>query len=476
LRKSTFLTKVGYGVGDMYAGGAFLLVGLLFMFFLTDIVGINPAYAGIIFMVGKVWDAVSDPLMGYISDRTRSKFGRRRVYFLVGIMPIFLTFSMLWYTVKSDNELFVFIYYVVAYILFNTVFTMVMVPYNALLPNMITDYNERTSYNMVRLTFSAISAILSGVLPMVIINSFESTTTGYMVMAFAFGLFYALPWILVFKMTWELPVEEQDEDTSFKAVVGEFLKAFNNRSFRIHSTFFVSGQTAVDFLTTLFIYYITHVLDRESEFSAVLGVLLVVQLFFMTIHGKISRKYGKTVPLRVGLTSWMVGLILALFIGPDSPGYLIYVVSALCGVGTSSSTFVAWSILPEISDIDELITGKRREGVYAGMSTLIRKLAQALSVFIIGIILDQIGYIDNALQSAQTINGIRWLFFTGPIIFMLVCFVASSRYKMTEAKHTVIMNEIKSRKAGHAPSRDPEVITICETFTGIKYQDLANFN
>ncbi len=153
-----------------------------------------------------------------------------------------------------------------------------MVPYNALLPNMIKDFKERTSFNTVRLTFSALSAILSGVLPMIIINSAQTERAGYMVMAFVFGLLYSLPWILVFRKTWELPIEEKYEDTSLKEVLGEFLKSFKNKSFRIHSSFFISGQTAVDFLTTLFIYYLTYVLDRAGEFSAVLGVLLVVQL------------------------------------------------------------------------------------------------------------------------------------------------------------------------------------------------------
>lgn len=475
MKKSSFMTKVGYGVGDMYAGGAFLLVGLLFLNFLTDVAGLTPALAGVVFLVGKIWDAISDPLMGLISDKTRSKHGRRRIYFLIGIIPIFFTFSMLWYTVNSQNQTVLFIYYVLAYILFNTVFTMVMVPYNALLPNMVKDYKERTSFNTVRLTCSAVSAILSGVLPMMIVNNFESTQTGYLIMGFAFGLLYALPWIMVFMKTWELPVETMPERTKFSDLLKEFLQAFKNKSFRQHSSFFVSGQTAVDFLTTLFIYYLTYVLDRKAEFSAVLGVLLIVQLFSMSLHGAISKRYGKTVPLRIGLGVWLIGLLITLFITKDSPWYMVYFVAALSGVGSSASTFVPWSILPEISDIDELITGKRREGIYAGMSTLIRKIAQAVSVAVIGLVLEEIGYIANVAQTPEVVLGIRLLFFVGPVIFMIIAFIMSSRYKMTEHKHTVIMNEIKARKEGAAPSQDPEVIDICETFTGVKYDKLAKF-
>ena len=475
MKKNSLFTKIGYGVGDMYAGGAFLLVGLLFLNFLTDVAGLSPALAGIVFFVGKIWDAISDPLMGFISDRTKSKHGRRRIYFLIGIIPIFFTFAMLWYTVKSENQTVLFIYYMFSYILFNTVFTLVMVPYNALLPNMIKDYKLRTSFNTVRLTCSAVSAILSGVFPMIIVNSFESTNTGYMMMAFAFGLLYSLPWILVFRKTWELPVVKTEEKARFGDLFKEFFLSFRNKSFRIHSGFFVSGQTAVDFLTTLFIYYLTYVLGRKGEFSAVLGVLLVVQLISMSIHGKISRTYGKTVPLRIGLGVWLVGLVITLLITKDSPSYLIYVVAAMSGVGSSASTFVPWSILPEISDIDEMITGRRREGIYAGMSTLIRKVAQAVSVFIIGVVLEQIGYIANIEQSASTVLGIRLLFFIGPVLFMIIAFITSSRYKMTEKRHDVLMNEIASRKNGAEPSQDAEVIEICEDLTGVKYSRLAKF-
>lgn len=475
MKKITFGTKLGYGAGDMYAGGAFLLVGLLFMRFMTDVVGVNPALAGVVFLIGKIWDAISDPMMGLISDRTRTRFGRRRVYFLIGIIPILFSFSMLWYRVGNDNQMVMFVYYMLAYVLFNTVFTMVMVPYNGLLANMVTDYKMRTSFNTVRMMFSAFSAILSGVFPMIIVNSMGSLETGYMVMGVVFGAIYATPWIFVFWKTFELPVEQDEEPMSMKKVLGEFLISFNNRSFRIHASFFVAAQSAVDFLTTLFTYYLTYVLDRESEFSAVLGVLLVVQLLCMPIHGAVSKKFGKAMPLKVGLILWLAGLIIAMFITKDSPGFLIYLVAALSGVGGSASIFVPWSILPEISDVDELMTGRRREGIYAGMSTLIRKVAQAISVFIIGVILDQIGYVGNGVQSAGTVTGIRMMFFAGPAVFITLSFIALSRYRMTEDKHHLLMRTIEDRKNGQY-DQEEEVVKVCEELTGVDFEEMSRFD
>ena len=139
-RKVGMKTLVAYGMGDMYGGGAFMVVGMLFLFFLTEVVGLSPALAGMVFGIGKVWDAVSDPLMGYLSDRTRSRFGRRRVYFLAGIIPIALSFIILWLPLKTESQALLFLYYSFAYVVFATVFTMVMIPYSALAAELSPDY------------------------------------------------------------------------------------------------------------------------------------------------------------------------------------------------------------------------------------------------------------------------------------------------------------------------------------------------
>ncbi len=475
--KNSFWTKAAYGSGDMYAGGGFLIVGLLYLNFLTDIVGLSGKLAGLIFLLGEIWDAFTDPLMGYISDRTKSRFGRRRVYFLIGIFPIFFSFALIWFNFQSGNTWLTFAFHAFAYLLFNTVFTMVMVPYNALLPNMVKKYHERTEYNVFRFTFSALSAILSGVFPMLIINNFESSTTGYLAMGIIFGLLYAIPWIFVFKKTWELPVEEElVKGPAMKVVFAEFKQAFKNRAFRRHSSFFVATQTATDFLMALFLYYLTWYLGRKPEFSAIMGVLLVTQLIMMSIHGKVAKRFGKTTPLKVGICFWIVGVALAYFITKDSPNYMIYLVAALAGMGTSASTFVPWSILPEVSDVDELITGKRREGVYAGMSTLIRKIANAVTVQFIGIYLDVIGYVGTAeTQTVTATNGIKQLFVIGPFVFTILGFILVSRYNMTKERHEILMEEIESRKAGKGKTSDPAIIDILEDLSGVSLEEQSSF-
>ncbi|MFA9397643.1 MAG: MFS transporter [Clostridiaceae bacterium] len=475
--KNTIKSKLCYGCGDMFAGGAFLVIGLLFLNFLTDIVELSPLLAGSIFLVGKIWDAVSDPLMGVLSDRTRSKYGRRRVYFLAGILPIFVSFSMLWVSLNTNSQITLFVYYLFTYIFFNTVFTMVMIPYNSLLPDMTKDYKERTSYTTVRLMFSSVSALLSGVLPMIIIKSFGTNVTlGYTAMGLIFAIFYAIPWIFVFSGTFENECTIPKDKFSMSYTINEFKLTFKNKSFRAHAGFFISAQTAVDFLTTLFIYYLTYCLDIKNKFSLVLGILLIVQLLSMPIHMKISKKFGKTAPLRVGLSIWIIALIISLTISSTSNTNLVFLVAVLSGIGTSASTFVPWSILPELSDVDELMTGRRREGIYSGMSTLLRKIAQAISVFIIGVILDTIGYIPNVVQKSSTIIGIKLIFALAPIFFIAISLYFSTQYKMTEEKYEILRNEVARRKNNQGASTDDNTIKICEELTGVSYDKLWTNN
>ncbi len=226
-RPITIKSLISYGVGDIYGGGSFLIISLLFMFFLTDTVGLAPALAGLVMLPGKVWDAISDPLMGYLSDNTRSRFGRRRVFFLAGILPVALTFMAMWVTVRADNPYLSFAYYALAFIFFRTAFTMVMVPYSALNAEMTMDYKLRMRLSGARMIFSQASSLVCAVLPKMLMDRYyaDNMEQGYLVMAAIFGVFFALPWIFVFMGTWEIAGAAREQHAS---VAGFFHDLQNN--------------------------------------------------------------------------------------------------------------------------------------------------------------------------------------------------------------------------------------------------------
>ena len=178
-------TKLLFGTGDIFGGGAFNIINFFFALFLTDVIGLNMIYVSPVFLIGKIWDAVTDPFMGTITDGTKSKLGRRRPYFLAGIILIFISFFLLWYPIQLDSQMGKFIYVLLAYLFFNTVVTMVMVPYQAMSAEISLDYNERTSVNSIRLAFSLGSSLICAILPMLIVNSFDDIRVGYITIGHA---------------------------------------------------------------------------------------------------------------------------------------------------------------------------------------------------------------------------------------------------------------------------------------------------
>ena len=218
----TWRTYLAYGAGDLYGGGCFFIITTFSMYYLVNVVGLHPVFAGLIPAAGKFWDAVSDPMMGYIADNTpQNRFGKRRVWFLVSVLPIALSFILIWFPVSIENQTGKFIFYMVAYIIFFTVATVSSIPYVALGAEITKDFSERNKLNGTRLMFSFIATLLGGLLAQPIIDYFHGTAIGYFAMGCVFALIFALPWIPLYFATWELP-----QDTSKKKPKRSFIKNF----------------------------------------------------------------------------------------------------------------------------------------------------------------------------------------------------------------------------------------------------------
>jgi oligogalacturonide transporter len=282
-KKNRNFAKIAYGIGDIYGGGSFLIVGVLFLVFLTNVEGLSGVAAGSIIFIGKAWDAITDPLMGILSDRTKSRFGRRRIYFLFGGIPVLLSWIMLWNSFGISDGVAKFVYYTVAYMFFSTAFTMVMVPYNAILADMTSDYNERSSFTGVRLSFSAGAAILCGIFPAMITGAFENQKTGYLVMAVLFGLVFGISWLVVFLGTWENTKGSGESVFTYR----DWLSVFKNKSFRLYAAIFVTSQMAIDITMALAVYYLGVSLRKDTLFIPAMAAILIVQLVFI-----VSKKTG----------------------------------------------------------------------------------------------------------------------------------------------------------------------------------------
>ena len=468
-KKDGILAKLAYGSGDIYGGGSFLIVGLLILVFLTDVEGLSGTLAGLVILIGKVWDAVTDPFMGVLSDRTRSRFGRRRTYFLFGSIPVLISWVMLWYSFGITGTVGKFIYYTLAYIFFSTAFTIVMVPYNAILAEMTTDYNKRSSFTGVRLGFSGAAAIISAIVPAMITGAFEDPRKGYLAMAIIFGIIFATACIFVFMGTWENARIATEEKISFK----DWLSVFKNRSFRKYIRIFVSSQMAIDITMALAVYFLNVNIRKPDLFVPTMGAILGVQLLFIGVFSVVAQKTSKKIPAIIGAVIWIIASLILMLFSPQTPDLVIIAVCALIGIGAAGCNFISWSILPDISDVDELMTGKRREGLYSGVSTFLRKMAGGLAVGGIGPLLDIFHYSDQSVKSGQiepiTDIGIKLMFCIIPILLLLFMVLSLQGYKLGKKEFGLLHKLLASYRDTETEAQlEPEAIQVGEQLTGAK--------
>lgn len=460
--------KIGYGMGDTFGGGALIVIGMFYLYFLTDIVRIEPFKAGLIILVSKIWDAVSDPLMGLISDRTRTRFGRRRPYFLAGVIFVFLATFMLWYPVDFELASHRFLFVLAAYLFFSTTITMVAVPYNALASELTLDYSERTSLVTVRMWFSGVSGLVCAALPLEIVKHFPDQRDGYIAMAVVLGLFFAIPFIPAFLATKERKefMPEKKEIDFLKTFRQTFIEPFKIRTFRNVLLIYVFTFLTMDVVMAVVIYFLTYYMKMGGQANYIFGTLFVVKLLFIPVLYAISKKLDKKNACMFFIFFWMVIMIASLFMSPDHPMWLIYVFGAMIGIGVGGIGVLVYAIFPDVPDVDELYSGERREGIYSGLYTFTRKAASAVALFLVSASLSYFGYkapvketIDGVTkmieqeQTSEFLLAMRVFFAALPILLLFFALINNIRYPLTPAIHKRLEAFLAKRRSR---AGDPE--------------------
>ncbi len=473
-RKIKWYNYLSYGMGDFLGGGSFAIIGLLFFLYMTEVVGMIPAYAGMVMFIARIWDGVSDPLMGYISDRTRSRFGRRRIFFLIGFVPVGIFFALLWSAVNFESQWSLFAWYLFLFIGFSTFFTILMVPYTALNAEMSLDYKIRSKLSGVKQLCSGASGAICSVFSLPLVNLFESQQTGFMVLGIIFGLFFSLPWIAVFFGTWEVTVQQQDlKKKKFSEIITNFVSVFKNRSFRTHIGMYISGFGGMDVMMAVFVLFLTYYVGRGDLFPYLMASLAAAQGIFLPIYIFIANRLGKGKAYLIGTILFLAGMAYSVTLAPGASLSLLIVSAVLIGSGMCGVTVMPWVILPSVTDVDELITADKRAGTYSGMMTLMRKLTNATVIMLIGFALTYIGYVPDQTQSPQTAEGLRTLFLLGPTILVIIGLLFSLKFRITPGTHEVLRDEINRLEAGGSKGEVcRESREVCELLTGMDYEQL----
>lgn len=457
----TFLEKLSYGIGDFGTAITTNLLSFYLLFFFTNIAGIPPGKAGLILLVGKLWDGINDPMIGILSDRTRSVLGRRLPWMVYGAIPFGLSFGLQWLVPTANVEL-LFWYYIVISLLFNTFYTAVNLPYTALTAELTQDYNERTALNSFRFSFSIGGSILSLVIALgifaILANRSDSCTQSFPY--FILGLVMSVlsigsTFICIFGIKKRVRQQLIDNPIDESAEIPFFdqLKiAFSNIAFLCVIGIYFCSWLALQITASIIPYYVTDWMKLSpSEFTKVIISVQGTALLMLFLWGKLSNKLGKRAVFFMGISLWIIAQ-LGLYLLRPGQILLMYIMAILAGCGLSTAYLIPWSMIPDVTDLDELNSGTRREGIFYAFMVLLQKLGLAIGLFLLGIMLENSGFIQATpcapppIQPASALTAIRIAIAPIPATLLLLSLGLAYFYPLTKARHDRIRLELQQRK------------------------------
>ncbi len=454
--------KVCYGIGGLMDGGGVSLMSCIMLKYMTTM-GIAMTVASTIMTVAKLWDAITDPLMGFISDNTRAKWGRRKPYMFIGGVGVILTLLIMFMPVTewgmSIGGFTAFI--LIMYLVWNTVSTISQVPYCSMSSDISPSFKERNNANTVKLIFTSIASGLAYALPLLLIEALISedgylfmpnisATTFWLCIALIFGILFGGGLILCAIVVKErVTVKTPKEKFNAKQFVKNYAEPYKNRSYRWHIGMYCAAFTCMDMLSALAVYYATDVWHGQKLFGMdmsslfIIAPLMIAAVCMFPVCRILMDKKSKQFVFRMGLPFYIIGGIMFAVMDPSwTPPILVPIMALMMGLGFGGAQMIPWMIFPDTIDVAELATGKRPTGTYSGMMTLARKVSGAFGVGLVGWIIGGAGYRENTTGDASSyidqpesaLLAIKLVMGISVAVLIAFAFFSSLRYKVNNKK------------------------------------------
>ena len=465
MEKITFREKLGYGFGDMASSMFWKIFGMYLLFFYTKVFGISPAAAGTMFLLTRIWDAVNDPIMGLLSDRTQTRWGKYRPYLLWGGIPFALIGVLTFFTPDwGENAKLAYAYF--TYTLMMMIYTVVNVPYASLLGVMSPLPKDRNTLSSYRMFFAYVGSFITFMILQPLVDAFSSgssrgdqisTEPGAWTAAVAvIGVLCALLFFLCFRWTKER-VKAADESRN-KASVGTDLKRlFTNRPWWI---LLASGISALLFNSIrdgVALFYFTDYVTstfRTAAFGWTIGTiyLLVGQasnMIGVALAAPVANRIGKK---KTYLGAMILAALLSCFFFMLRPDQILLIMIFQVVISASAGIIfpLLWSMYADIVDYQELKTGRRATGLILSSSSMSQKFGWAVGGAITGWLLAAFGYdADLAVQSQNAIHGVRLMMSFLPAIGCVLAIIAIALYPLGEKKVLDITAQLNERRAAN---------------------------
>ena len=468
--KLTFSEKMAYGAGDLGTAITTNLLSFFLLFFFTNVAGLDPALAGLVLLIGKIFDAINDPIIGVLSDRTKSKMGRRLPWMIYAAIPFGLSFFAQW-LVPSTDKMVLFWYYAIVGIVFNTFFTAVNLPYTALTPEITQDYNERTSLNTFRFTFSIGGSILSLFIAQLIFAFFKdparqagSCNAGGMQYIVLGAVCAIISSISIYWCVWgikrraiasdrhRLHNESLGADTEELSFFEQLKIVFSNRPFLFVIGIYFCSWLSLQITASIIPYFVVNWMKlQENDFILVTIAVQGTALLMLSVWSAVSKRYGKKAAYFMGSGIWIIAQA-GLFFLHEGQVVMLYVLAIMAGAGISTAYLIPWSMIPDVTDLDELETGQRREGIFYAFMVLLQKFGLAIGLFLLGLGLGWAKFKESVpcqplpTQPDSALFAIRIAIGPLPTIALIIGLVLAYFYPITREAHTEILMRLAERR------------------------------
>lgn len=445
-KRLTVLQKLLYGFGDTGFSLTSTIVGAYFAIFLTDVVHIPPATAALAIFIGRTWDYFNDPFIGHITDRTRTRWGRRRPFLLFGAIPFAVAFVLMWLRPNFESTTALLAYYVAAYLIYDAASTFVSLSYFALTPELTEDYDERTSLTSFRMFFSIAGSLAAFTIPLMIIGSMRPENSDRVaIMAMIFAIASAIPLWVVFISTRERQVFMRSEQPKLKDSLKAALK---NKPFIFGAVIFLLTWVSMDILQAGLLYFIKYVVQREAQSDLVMAAIFITAILMLPFWNWVTRRWNKRVAYIVGIAFWALVQLAMITLNPGTPMGLLLGLCILAGIGVGAAHVLPWSILPDAVEWDEWQTGERHEGIFYSLVTLFQKIASSIAIPLTLLILDVTGYVPNAAeQPTSALTGIRIMIGPIPAVLLITGILFAALYPLSRKEFTRIVQDLEARRA-----------------------------